>query len=469
MSLFNRQFAGLSETEKNKLIFEDLPVPQALRSMAIPTIIGQMIILIYNMADTFFIGRVNNPLMVAGAALVLPLYNISIAFANISGTGGGTLIARLLGRGRPDEARRVACFSFYFAVFAGAVFALVVGLFMEPMLYALGASQDTIVFAEKYCLCVIVIGGIPTVLSITLSNLLRNAGRSREAGIGMSMGGIINIILDPLFMFVILEPGNENLGAGLATALSNVISLIYYAFVIKGLNSEILNFSPGNGLPGRDSISSFFAVGAPAAVGPLLFDVDYMVLNRLVSSYGDIPLAAMGIVLKVERIPQNVGIGLCLGMTPLAAYNFSSGNHSRVRSVLKCARRTGIIIGLCAIALYELFAPYVLRFFIEDAETVAIGASFLRIRALATVLMFMCFIYVHFFQALGKGRVSLLLACLRWLCLNIPVMFILNRLIGLFGVPVSAVVADGLMALLSYIIFRRETGRLLKPDVPQAQ
>ncbi len=443
-----------SEIKKNQELFEKMPVPKALASMAIPTIIGQLIILIYNMADTFFIGKTNNPFMVAGASLILPIFNLSIAFANIAGTGGGTLIARLLGQKRIPEAKSVAAFSFYFTLAAGALFSLLMGLFMEPILLLLGASDATFGYAKAYSTCVIVIGAIPTVMCMTLSNLLRNAGQAKQAGFGMALGGLTNIALDPLFMFVILPPGNEILGAGIATALSNFIGLIYLFIVFRRLKSEVLDFNPKNLFPSSALLASFFAVGLPAAVGPFLFDLDYMVLDRLMAGHGDVALAAIGIVLKVERIPLNTGIGLCLGMVPLAAYNFSSGNHKRMEEVLRTARLAGILVSIVSILFYEIFAEQFIGIFIKDADTVLYGAQFLRIRAIATILMFLSFVYVHFFQSVGRGDYALGLVVMRWIAVNIPMLFLLNWIFGMYGLAWAQFVSDTIVALLSYLVYR---------------
>ena len=452
----------MREEEENKKLFEEMPVPQALATMAIPTVISQLIVLIYNMADTFYIGRTNNPYMVAGAALILPIFNVCIAVANIAGAGGGTLIARLLGADEPQNARRVASFSVWFSVFAGLFFAVTTGVFMKPLLTMLGASEQTFTFARQYCSCVIVIGATPTITAMTMSNLLRNVGLSKQAGLAISMGGIINIILDPLFMFVLLPPGHEILGAGIATALSNTITCTYFVITILRLHSPILHFSVRDGLPNAAHLASFFGVGLPAAMGPFLFDLDYIVLDKLMAAHSDIALAAIGIVLKAERLPLNVGIGLCLGMVPLAAYNYSSGNIPRMQSVLHAARTAGIVISLGSIALYELFAPFLVRIFIRDAATVALGTDFLRIRVLATIMMFLSFIYVHYFQALGQGRTALFLIIMRWLMINIPMLFLLDQFFGQYGLAWSQLVSDTLVAILSWAIYRLAMRRVIR-------
>lgn len=448
------------EEERNRFLFEKMPVTKALAAMAVPTVISQLIVLVHNMADTFYIGRTNNPYMVAGAALILPIFNVCIAVANIAGTGGGTLIARLMGAEQPEKARRVASFSIWFSVFASLFFAVMTGVFMHPLLTFLGASAQTYEFARQYCFCVIVIGAVPTITAMTMANLLRNVGCSKQAGFAISMGGIINIILDPIFMFVLLPPGYEILGAGIATTLANTITCTYFIVLILRLHNPILHFSLRDGLPEALLLGSFFGVGIPAAMGPFLFDLDYIVLDRLMAAHSDIALAAIGIVLKVERLPLNIGIGLCLGMVPLAAYNYTAGNIPRMKSVFYAARTTGIAISVVSIALYEIFAPALMRVFIGDAATVALGSDFLRIRVLATIMMFLSFVYVYFFQALGHGRMALFLVVLRWLAINIPMLFLLDHLFGQYGLAWSQFVSDTIVALLSWMIYRRELRKL---------
>lgn len=440
---------------KNRELFEDMPVAKAVRTMAIPSIIGQIIVLIYNMADTFFIGRTNDPFMVAGASLILPIFNMCIPLAALSGVGGSALISSLLGEGRNDEARRVCSFSIYFSLTAAVLFSAAVLAFMTPLLRLLGAGDNTFAYARSYALCVIVFGGVPTIMSNTFSNLVRSVGESGKAGFGVTMGGIINILLDPLFMFVILPQGYEIVGAGIATFLSNCISCVYFIIVMHKLKgTTALGLLPLSRQPERRSIKRIFSVGVPSAVATLLFDTDYIVIDRLMSGYSDIALAAIGIVLKAERLPLNIGIGICQGMVPIVAYNYASKNHERMRSVARFSLKLGIICAVISITLYELFAPYIMRFFIADAETVALGTKFLRIRTLATILMFMSFYHVHLFNGYGEGGYALFLGVTRWAVFNIPMLFILNHFIGMYGIVWSQLAADGLTVALSFAVHR---------------
>ena len=444
------------ETTGQEDVFQSLPVPAALRKMILPAVTSQLIVLIYNMADTFYVGQTDNPYMVAGTSLILPVFNITLCLAGLAGIGGGSLISRLLGQSQETEARRVSAFSLYLGLFIAAVFAAGIAIFMEPILTLLGAGENTYQYARQYAACVIVLGGIPTVLSNVLSNLIRSIGRSRQAGAGIILGGILNIALDPLFMFVLMPDGYEVLGAGIATCLSNCIAFLFFVTVLLGMGrGRVITFHPKVGLPRRGSILAVFGVGIPSAVTSFLFDLDYVVLDKLMVSYHDLALAAIGIVLKIERFPLNVGIGICQGMMPLVAYSYSAGNQKRMDDTIRLARRLGLVIAALSILLYQLFTPELVNLFISDRQTVDLAVQFLRIRILATPLMFLSFFTVYLFQAFGKGQISLFLGVARWLGFNIPMLFILNYFFGMFGLVWSQITADVFSVLLSFYMFFR--------------
>ena len=437
-------------------VFAKLPVPIALRRMILPAVVSQLIVLIYNMADTFYVGQTNDPYMVAATSLILPVFNITLCLAGLAGIGGGSLISRLLGQGEADEARRVSAFSLYLGLAVSALFSVGICVFMRPLLSLLGAGERTYEYARLYAMCVIVFGGVPTVLSNVLSNLIRSIGMSRQASTGIILGGLLNIALDPLFMFVLLPKGSEVLGAGIATCLSNCVAFLYFALILIRLRRDsVITFSPRVGLPKRENAAAVFAVGVPSALTSLLFDLDYVIIDKLMVSYHDVALAAIGIVLKVERFPLNVGVGICQGMMPLVAYNYSAGNGKRMRDTIRLSRLVGLVVAAVSILLYELFAVQFAGLFIGDAQTVALASQFLRVRVLATPLMFLCFFTVYLFQAFGKGRVSLFLGVSRWLALNIPMLFLLNAIFGMYGIVWAQATADFLAMLLSFYVLKK--------------
>lgn len=424
--------------------------------MVVPSIISQLIVLIYNMADTFYVGQTGNPYMIASTSLILPVFNISLCLAGLAGIGGGALISRLLGQGEEEEARRSSMFSLYMAILISAAFSIGMLIFLNPILNLLGAGENTYEYARQYALCVIVCGGVPTVLSNALANLVRSVGHSKEAGAGIVLGGVLNILLDPLFMFVIMPKGDEVLGAGIATLLSNCIAcLFFFGVLIRMGKGSILTFNPRVGLPSKRSMIAVFAVGVPSAIATFLFDMDYVIIDKLMVGYEDLALAAIGVVLKVERFPLNVGIGICQGMLPLVAYNYGAGNHKRMKDTISLARKLGLLIAVASIILYEIFSGQLVRIFLSDTQALGMAAGFLRIRVLATPLMFLSFFTVYLFQAFGKGKISLFLGVVRWLVFNIPMLFILNRIFGMYGIVWSQVTADILTVSMSFYVLHR--------------
>ena len=453
----------MKDNEKNttRELFETRPVASALTQMEIPSIMSQLITLIYNIADTWFIGQTNNPYMVAASSLVLTVFMMTTAIANLFGVGGGTLAVRLLGSHQEEEARKAASLSLVMAAGAAFLFSCLCFLFMEPLLRLLGASENTLGYAKQYLLFVVVLGGLPTVLSNTMSAMLRNVGFSREAAFGLSMGGLLNVALDPLLMFVLMPEGYQVVGAALATMLSNCAALIYFVMIYRRVrNSTILKLPKRIEKIQAKSMHSLLSVGVPAAMSVLLFDLTNMVINRLSSSYGDFQLAAMGIVLKVERLPLNIGIGICLGMVPLAAYNYAAKNYDRMRSFFSAARLAGLCVAVVSVALYYFGAPWLIRTFIQEPATAGYGIQFLQARCFATPFMFLSFHMVHFMQAVDRGKISFYLAAIRQLCLNIPILFLMNLIFGMSGIVWTQLTADIINVIISYIIYFRVIHRI---------
>ena len=435
-------------------LFETTPVFQALTIMAVPTIISQLIVLIYNLADTWFIGQTDDPYMVAAAALVSTVFLMSTGLSNLFGVGGGNLVVQLLGRRQEDEARRAASLSLVMAAGSALLFSLLCLAFMDPLLYLLGASENTIGYARQYLIPVVIIGALPTLLANTMSTMLRNVGYSKEAGFGVSLGGLLNVGLDPLFMFVLLPKGYEVLGAALATLLSNLVSFVYFIVVYQKVRSKTVLALPRRiERVQKSSMRAIFSVGVPAALSLLLYDLTNIIINKLSSGHGDIELAAMGIILKVERLPLNICVGICLAMMPLVAYNFASGDRQRMLAFFRISRRAGLAVAAVCIAFYWPLAPQIMHAFIHDDQTVALGTVYLRARCFAPIMMFLCFHMVHYMQALGKGGVSLALAAIRQLGMNIPLLLLLDHFFGMTGIIWTQVTADALTAVISYLIY----------------
>ena len=446
-------------------LFSKAPVLQALAAMAVPTIISQLINLIYNMVDAFFIGRTGNSYMMAATTITLTMVMLNVAFSNLFGVGGGSLVARLMGRREPGYARQVSAFSVYGAITLAVTYSVLVGVFLDPVLRLLGASDATIGFARQYALIVIVLGSLPSILSLTLAHLLRNAGYSGQASLGLSMGGVLNMALDPLFMFVLLPRGQEVVGAAIATTLSNVIACLYLLIAVKKATAEAplsMRLRDAIGLE-KHFVRDIFSVGVPSAMLTGMFDLANICLNVISAAHSDLVLAAMGIVMKVERLPNAINVGLSQGMMPIVAYNYASGNEERMNEVIRKTRYIGLAFAGASVVLFEIFAGPVSRAFLStsgsDAEiamqTVAFAATFLRLRCLASPVQFINYNTSFCMQGMGKGKATLLHATVRQLGFYIPIMFLMDRLWGTTGLASALVISEALSAVFALWLLRR--------------
>ncbi len=452
--------------DSKRELFEKTPVPKALATLAIPTIISQLISMIYNLADTFYIGLANDPSQTAASSVAFTLFFMLNCIPNLFGVGGGSLISRLMGEKKDKDAGGVASFSFYCTLIATVMYCLAVLFFMDPMLKFLGATAGSLPYARQYAFWVVVIGGIPATLSMTMSHLLRSEGYASKASFGLGLGGVMNIILDPVFMFLILEPGNEVKGAAIATMLSNVITLAYYIIIyLKIRKTAIITLKPKAAVLKKHHIMAVLAVGIPSALGSFLACISNIVINNLASSYSylydDVPVAAIGIAKKIDMLPMNVGFGLCQGMMPLVAYNFASGDHKRMRAFSRVTRTAALVFAAACVLMFQLLATQICAIFNGHEETVAMSTDFLRILCLSVPFMLFNLQISFTFQAMGMGKQSLILSSLRQGVVNIPLLFIMNYFFGLYGIVWTQLISDVITGIISYAVYRHSLGKLM--------
>ena len=447
-------------------LFEKTPVPKALATLAIPTIISQLISMIYNLADTFYIGLSNNPSQTAASSIAFTLMFMMNCIPNLFGVGAGSLISRLLGEKKDKEAGGVAAFSFYLTLITSGIYSILVLSFMNEMLNYLGATSSSLPYAQQYAFWVIVVGGIPATLSMTMSHLLRSEGYASKSSFGLGLGGVMNIILDPVFMFLVFEPGNEVKGAAVATMISNVVSLSYFIVIYLMIKKRsVISLNPKKAFLEWRFVKSVLAVGIPSALGSFLACVSNIVINNLASSYsvlyGDVPVASIGIAKKIDMLPMNVGFGLCQGMMPLVAYNYASGDHKRMRAFSRVTRNTALVFAAVCVVVFQFFATYICAIFNGHEETVKMSTDFLRILCLSVPFMLFNLQISFCFQAMGMGKQSLILSSLRQGVINIPLLFVMNHFFGLYGIVWTQLISDVITGIISYAVYRHSLGKLM--------
>ena len=317
------------------------------------------------------------------------------------------------------------------------------------MLRFLGALDENIVYAETYLNWVVVLGGLPTMVSLSLGNLLRSEGHAREASIGMMFGGILNVILDPILIFPLHM---DAAGAAVATAFSNLASVGFFAVVYIRLKGRtFMSFRP------RYFTFRFtgkiFSVGIASAISTTLGNAATMVMMNLASSYGTVAEAAYGIVKRIDQFPLNVSMGLCQGFMPLIGYNYASGNYKRMRGVASFSWKVSLVVSACFVAVFFAFASPIVHRFIPDIETSTMGAGFLRVACLSVPLTAINFMTSYALQAMGKGMQSALITLCRQGILYIPAMLIMDAAVGLNGLIWAQPIIEALMLPITFGIY----------------
>lgn len=430
----------MKQTTPKEALFTSAPVGRAVAALALPTVISQIITVVYNMADTYYIGQLNDPDQVAAATVAMPLFMLMTAQANLFGVGGSSLISRCLGLKNREKAAHTAAF----CIWTSAAVALLYGLLalaLRPVLLPIfGADEKTLGYSMSYVLWTVGIGAVPTVLSAELAHLIRAEGYSRQASIGIAFGGVLNMALDPLFIFVFRL---EITGAAIATMLSNVAALCYFLLFLRKIRREsTITLSPrqyslGDGIPGE-----VLAVGLPSFMISTMATFSNIMLNKIISADSNEAIAGMGIAKKIDLLAFAIAQGLTQGTLPLIGFNYTSGDRRRMMGVIRALLFSCLAISLSGALLLFLEAKPITRLFIGNAKTVAFGRTYLRILSIAcptTALNFFC---ITVFQATGKKLRPVLLTMMRKGGLDVPLMFVFDRLLGTAGVAWATPVAD---------------------------
>lgn len=436
---------------ENKDLYESIPVGRALIRLMVPTVISQIITVIYNMADTFFIGRLNNKDLVAAATLSLPLFMFLTALANLFGIGGSAVISRCLGRGDNGRAMRASAFSVWAAAAAAVVYGAVLYVIGPRLLPLLGTDADTYAPTRSYLLWVITIGGIPTVLNAVFAHLVRSEGYSGRASFGMGLGGVLNILLDPLFIYT-FDLGIA--GAAIATAVSNLAGCIYFVIFLHSIRQKSVIRPLPRYFTFSDHIASETLVsGLPGAIMTVMGTLSNAVLNHLAAGYTNYAVAGLGIAKKVDSLAYAISLGMTQGTISLIAYNYASGNKARMHESIRKALLATMAIALIILITLELGAGVITRAFIDDSGTVSYGRMFLRINAVAAPTTAANYMIVTVFQAAREKKKSLFLSLLRKGSLDIPLMIGLNALIGVKGILWATPIADFTALVISLALF----------------
>ena len=438
-----------NENAENELMAR-MKVSKAVATMAIPSVISSLVTVVYNMADTFFVGQTGDPLQVAAVSLTNPIFILFMAFANMFGMGGSAVASMALGEQNQKRMKQVSTFITYASLAVGILFALVLVGFMQPILSIFGANEETYALARGYVFHISY--GAPFIIwSAAASFVVRSEGASKEAMIGSMIGTIANIVLDPVLISG-FHLGAA--GAAVATTLGNILASLYYLwyFVKKSNNFSIgiRNFTCRYGI-----FSGICSCGLPTAIFSTLMSVSTIVLNQILVAYGNAPVAAIGIVFKANMFITFLQMGLANGVQPLLGYNFGSGDKKRFQDIAAYTKKCCIVIGILATLLFFVFRRQIIGLFIQDEEVIMYGVRMLIAYMLSGPVIGILFMNMSCMQSVGKAFWATILSVLRQGVLLIPLLFLLNALGGLTGVIYGQALTDYIAVILSVLMWRK--------------
>ncbi|MDD6195489.1 MAG: MATE family efflux transporter [[Clostridium] aminophilum] len=430
-------------------LFERTPIHRAYLKMAVPVVLSMVVQLIYNMMDTYFIALTGNTDLIAGVSVCAPLFTLMLAFGDIFGLGGSSVISRLLGCGSREDARRFSIFCLYGAVVFGVAVSFVMMVFRGPILVFLGADGASVSYASGYYSW-IVMGAAFIIFSLVPTNLLRAVGSPNASMMASVIGAAVNMVLDPVFIFGL---GMGAAGAAIATVIGYVCSDAFSVWFIWK-KCPLMSLDVRKLRIFRPELAAILAIGLPASVTNFMQTLGMTITNRSLLPYGNESIAVMGIVLKVVNIAALVIVGLAFGGQPLMGYTYGAGNMTRFRSVLKFALQMVCGCGAVIAGILALIAPVMVGVFIRDEALIAQGAVMLRLQMPSMVLMGIGLVMICSFQSTGKGIPALLLSICRQGAVYAAVMAVMSAMFGYTGVISAQLVTDLATTVIAWILFR---------------
>lgn len=443
------------QMDKTAEIFRDAPIPKAVFYNIVPSVISMIMVLVYNLADTFFIGQTKDAYMVAAVSLATPAFLIFMAIGILFGVGGTSLISRMLGEGKNERAKNASAFCFWTGIAVGIIGMLFIWVAIEPLCKVVGSSADTVEYVKQYLLIISV--GVPfLIVGNSFSNIIRAEGKANKAMMGMILGNLTNIILDPI---MILGFGWNVAGAAVATVIGNIVAAAFYIFhFVSG--KSMLSIHPKHYMAAGGIAAGVLGIGIPASLNNILMSVSNIVVNNLMAHHGDMAVAGLGVAMKVNMIVVMLLIGVGTGIQPLLGYCFGAGNRKRFVGVLKFSLCLAVALSAVMTVICYAGAGPMVNAFLEDADAYGYGMEFARILIISGPVLGILFVLVNTIQAMGAALPSLVLSVSRQGLVYLPVLALFNQVFDtpkmlVMAQPVTDYIAVALAAVLCIVAFRK--------------
>lgn len=434
----------------NNDLFEKAPISKAYFTMALPVVFSMVISLIYNMADTYFVAKTQNTNLVAGVSLCAPIFTLMIALGDIFGIGGSSVISRLFGQKRNEEAKNVSGFCLYAAILCGILVTFLMFILRNPILNFLGVNSETYSYAIQYY-NIITWGSTFIIISLTPSNLIRTQGLATLSMIGTVSGSILNIILDPIFIFR-FNMGAK--GAALASVIGYIFSDILLIHITKTKANRLSVSFPKTKIEKKE-FQDIFAIGIPASITNLMSSVGVALTNRYLVAYGNENVAAMGIALKVNMIILLIMVGFAFGAQPLLGFNYGAKNTKRLKELIRFDLFVEITFALFTAIILSLFAPNIIKVFMNDTQIIQTGSLMLRLLIVSSPCVGIILVFTTLFQSEGKALPALILSISRQGVIYAICIVILTKLFAFNGILMAQATSDILTAIIAALLYIR--------------
>ena len=432
--------------EKRITMLREGKIPQVLLKMGLPTMIGMLITGIYNLVDAYFVGGLGTSQMGA-VSITFPLGQAIVGLAVLFGGGAASYLSRLLGAEQREKANQVASTALYSSLLVAAVVIGVILIFINPVLYALGATKTIFPYAKEYSL-IYLAGSIFNIYNVTMNNIASSEGATKVSMSAMILGAVLNVIFDPIFIYV-FDMGIK--GAAIATALAQAITtFMYLIYVLK--KQSVFSFSPRVIHIDKETYKEIFKVGIPTLAFQLATSIAISFTNMQAKNYGDAAIAAMGIITRIVSMGIYAVSGFAKGFMPIAGYNYGAKQYDRLQEATKTALRwTTIFCVVLAIILICVPKP-VITLFSSDVEVIEIGVFALRVNIIPFAFMGLEAVYSMLSLALGKVAGGWLLSIGRQGVFFIPTILLLPKAIGLNGIIFAQPIADMLTVICMLVL-----------------
>lgn len=426
-------------------MLRNMSISKLIAKMAIPSIIGMLVIVIYNMADTFFVGQTHNDLMIAAVSVSTPVFMIFITLGSLIGTGAAALISQYIGRQNYQKAKQISATAIWFGIIISIILTIIITMFSKQISMFIGASDESLAYTNQYVLIIGISAGA-IILGNIFGHVIRSEGSSKESMFGSLIGTFLNIFLDPIFILVL---NLDVAGAAIATLISNLIACIYYFRYFSKNKKTLLSIKYQDCLISFKNLKEIFITGLPIAIVNFTNSLSILLLNQYLVEFGDQYIASMGITLKLLLLTTLLQLGLANGILPILAFSKGANLKSRFLTCLKLSTIISIILGTILTIILFFTSPILVSMFSNNETIINVASNMTRFMIISTPVIGLFFLSIASLQALGKTILAMFVSSLRQGIIFIPLLVMMASLLQIQGIIITQPISDLVSILIA--------------------